>query len=200
MKHIITISRQHGSGGKEIAELVAKKLGIPCYDNALIQLAAEQSGFSEDHFRDYDKQATNSFLYSLVRGFQYHQNATSNWSLEDKIYATQTSVIKELAEKGPCIIIGRCADYVLAENPNLVKIFIHGSLENRAKRIAEREGITEAKALESIKITDKRRQNYYNYHADGKWGDATNYNLCIDSSYCGIEKAAQLICDLVNNS
>ena len=198
MNHIITISRQHGSGGKEIGELVAKALGIPCYDNTLIQLAAEQSGFSEDHFRDYDKQATNSFLYSLVRGFQYHQNVTSNWSLEDKIYATQTSVIKELAEKGPCIIIGRCADYVLAENPNLVKIFIYGSLENRAERVAEQEGISKEKAIDQIKITDKRRQNYYNYHADSKWGDATNYNLCIDSSFCGIEKAAQLICDFVN--
>lgn len=199
MNYIITINRQHGSVGKEIGELIAKKLGIPCYDNALIQLAAEQSGFSEEHFRDYDKQATNSFLYSLVRGFQYHQNATGTWSLEDKIYATQTSVIKELAEKGPCIIIGRCADYVLAENPNLVKIFIYGSLESRAKRIAEREGITEAKALDSIKVTDKRRQNYYNYHADGKWGDAQNYNLCIDSSFCGVEKAANIICDFINN-
>jgi hypothetical protein len=98
LNHIITISRQHGSGGKEIGELVAKKLGIPCYDNALIQIAAEQSGFSEEHFRDYDKQATNSFLYSLVRGFQYHQNATGTWSLEDKIYSTQASVINDLAK------------------------------------------------------------------------------------------------------
>lgn len=197
MNHIITISRQHGSGGKEIGELVAKTLGIPCYDNALIQLAAEQSGFSEEHFRDYDKHATNSFLYSLVRGFQYHQNATGTWSLEDKIYATQTSVIKELAEKGPCIIIGRCADYVLSENPNLVKIFIYGSLDSRAKRVSEREGITIEKALDNIKTIDKRRQNYYNYHADSKWGSAANYNLCIDSSFCGVEKAAQLICDIV---
>ncbi len=200
LKHIITISRQHGSGGKEIGELVAKALGIPCYDNALIQLAAEKSGFSEEHFRDYDKQASNSFLYSLVRGFQYHQNATGTWSLEDKIYATQSRVIRDLAESGPCIIIGRCADYILAENPDLVKIFIYGNTEDRAARIMERNGISREKALDEIKLTDKRRQNYYNYHADSKWGDATNYDLCINSSFCGIEKAAQLICDFLSKA
>lgn len=198
MNHIITIGRQHGSGGREIGELVSKQLGIPFYDNVLIQLAAEKSGFSEEHFRDYDKNANNSFLYSLVRGFQYHQNATGVWSLEDKIYATQSKVIRELADQGPCIIIGRCADYILADRPELVKLFIYGSLDSRAERVAAREGITKEKALDKIKSADKRRQNYYNYHADKKWGDALNYNLCIDSSFCGVEKAASIICDFVN--
>ena len=200
MNYIITISRQHGSGGKEIGELLSKKLGIPMYDNSLIQLAAEKSGFSEEHFRDYDKHASNSFLYSLVRGFQYHQNATSAWSLEDKIYATQTAVIRELAEKGPCIIIGRCADYILSEQPGLVKIFIYGSLDTRAERVAARDGISKDAAIDKIKTTDKRRQNYYNYHADTKWGDATNYNLCIDSSFCGTEKAAEIICEFLSKN
>jgi cytidylate kinase len=199
LNYIITISRQHGSGGKEIGELLSEKLGIPVYDNKLIQLAAEKSGFSEEHFRDYDKNASNSFLYSLVRGFQYHQNATSSWSLEDKIYATQSGVIREIADKGPCIIIGRCADYILSEKPNIIKIFIYGSLDSRAERVANREGISKDEALNKIKSTDKRRQNYYNYHADTKWGDATNYNLCIDSSFCGVEKAAQIICDFIKS-
>ena len=199
MNYIITISRQHGSGGKEIGELLSEKLGIPVYDNKLIQLAAEKSGFSEDHFRDYDKNATNSFLYSLVRGFQYHQNATSSWSLEDKIYATQSGVIREIADQGPCIIIGRCADYILSEYPNLIKIFVYGSLDSRAEHIASREGVSKEEALDKIKSTDKRRQNYYNYHADSKWGDATNYNLCIDSSFCGVEKAADIICDFIKS-
>ena len=198
MNHIITIGRQHGSGGREIGALVSKQLGIPFYDNDLIQLAAEKSGFSEEHFRDYDKYAKNSFLYSLVRGFQYHQSATGVWSLEDKIYATQSKVIRELADKGPCIIIGRCADYILADRPELVKLFIYGSLDSRAERVAAREGITKEKAIDKIKSADKRRQNYYNYHADTKWGDAQNYNLCIDSSFCGVEKAASIICDFVN--
>ena len=200
MNNIITISRQHGSGGKEIGEILSEALGIPCYDNKLIQLASEKSGFSEEHFRDYDKNASNSFLYSLVRGFQYHQNATGMWSLEDKIYATQSRVIQELADQGPCIIIGRCADYILSERPELVKIFVYGSPDFRAERIAQREGILKEKALDEIKATDKRRQNYYNYHADTKWGEALNYNLCIDSSFCGVEKAAQIICDFIKKA
>lgn len=197
MNHIITISRQHGSGGREIGELVAKTLGIPYYDNSIIQLAAEKSGFSEDHFRDYDKGATNSFLYSLVRGFQYHQNNTSTFSLEDKVYETQTKVIRELADKGPCIIVGRCADYILSERPELVKLFIYGSLEKRAELLVAKDNIPLNEAISKIKTTDKRRQNYYNYHTDRKWGDAQNYNLCIDSSFCGTEKAAKIICDFL---
>lgn len=199
MNNIITISRQHGSGGREIGSIVAKKLGIPYYDNSLIQLAAEESGFSEEHFKNYDKYANNSFLYSLVRGFQYHQSATGVWSLEDNIYSTQAKVIRNIAEKGPCVIIGRCADYILSDTPNLVKIFIYGDLAVRAKRVAETENVSESEAIELIKSTDKRRQNYYNYHADIKWGVAQNYNLCIDSSFCGIEKSAKIICDFLGN-
>ncbi len=198
MNHIITISRQYGSGGREIGELVAKHFGIPFYDNALIQLAAEESGFSAEHFRDYDKYANNSFLYSLVRGFQYHQHTTATWSLEDSIYSTQAKVIRDIADKGPCVIIGRCADYILSERPELVKIFIYGNMEFRIKRAIEKNGIDPEKAREEVKNKDKRRQNYYNYHADVKWGEAPNYNLCIDSSFCGIEKAANIICEFVD--
>ncbi len=198
MNHIITISRQYGSGGREIGELVAKHFNIPFYDNALIQLAAEESGFSAEHFRDYDKYANNSFLYSLVRGFQYHQHTTGMWSLEDNIYMTQAKVIRDIADKGPCVIIGRCADYILSERPELVKIFVYGDFDFRVKRAIERDGIDPQKAKDEVRNKDKRRQNYYNYHADVKWGEAHNYNLCIDSSFCGIEKAASLICDFVD--
>ncbi len=199
MNKIITISRQYGSGGREIGSRVAKELGIPFYDNALIQLAAEESGFSAEHFRDYDKYANNSFLYSLVRGFQYHQHTTGMWSLEDTIYMTQAKVIREIAEKGPCIIIGRCADYVLSDNPNLIKIFVYGDFNARVKRAIELGEVTPDKAEEEVRNKDKRRQNYYNYHADTRWGEASNYNLCIDSSFCGIEKAASLVCDFIKS-
>ena len=199
MNHVITISRQYGSGGREIGSLVAERLGIPFYDNALIQLAAEESGFSAEHFKDYDKHASNSFLYSLVRGFQYHQHTTGVWSLEDSIYMTQAKVIRSIAEKGPCVIIGRCADHILANEPSLVKVFVHAPLDFRAERVVETDGVAPDKAIEVIKNKDKRRQNYYNYHSDFKWGDAQNYNLCIDSSFCGIEKAASIICDFVTN-
>ena len=127
----------------------------------------------------------------------YAASSTTRAQREDKIYATQSKVIRELADKGPCIIIGRCADYILADRPELVKIFVYGSIESRAERVAAREDISVEKAIEKIKSADKRRQNYYNYHADTKWGDAQHYNLCIDSSFCGVEKAASIICDFV---
>lgn len=194
MNKIITISRQHGSGGREIGSLLAKKLGIPYYDNELIKIAARESGFDEKHFRDFDKSATNSFLYSLVRGMQYNtQHGSSLQSFDDSIYLAQASAIKKIAEEGPCVIIGRCADHVLASYPNLVKVFIYAPSDFRIKRVMEHEGLDKKKAEDSIKKTDKRRQNYYFHHTDVKWGDLQSYNLCIDSSMCGMETAADLI-------
>ena len=197
MRTIITISRQYGSGGREIGELVAKKLGIPFYDNALIQKATEASGFSATHFEDVEKNARNSFLYSIVRGIQYHNSNTGIWSLEDSIYMTQAKVIRELAEGGSCVIVGRCSDYILAEDPDLIKVFIHAPIAERVKHCIERDGLDPAKAADIIKGKDKRRQNYYNYHADTRWGEATNYHICIDSAFAGIEGAADAIVELV---
>ena len=197
MKHIITISRQYGSGGREIGELVAKKLGIPFYDNALIQLATEEAGFSPEHFEDVERNARNSFLYSIVRGIQYHNSNTGIWSLEDSIYMTQAKVIRDIADKGSCVIIGRCSDYILSGNPDLIKAFVYAPLSERAKRCVERGEVSADKATEHVKGKDKRRQNYYNYHADTKWGDAQNYNVCIDSAFCGIETAADIIVSVV---
>lgn len=197
MRTVITISRQYGSGGREIGELVAKRLGIPFYDNALIQKATEASGFSSAHFEDVEKNARNSFLYSMVRGIQYHNSNTGIWSLEDSIYMTQAKVIKELAESGSCVIVGRCSDYILADDPDLIKIFICAPIEARVKRSIERDGIDPAKATDIVKGKDKRRQNYHNYHADTRWGDATNYHLCIDSSFSGVEGAVEAIVALI---
>jgi len=197
MRTVITISRQYGSGGREIGELVANRLGIPFYDNALIQKATEASGFSSAHFEDVEKNARNSFLYSIVRGIQYHNSNTGIWSLEDTIYMTQAKVIKELAEAGSCVIVGRCSDYILAEDPALIKVFIHAPIEDRVKRSIERDGFDPEKAEELVKGKDKRRQNYHNYHADTRWGDAVNYHICLDSSLAGIEGAVDAIVSLV---
>ena len=197
MRTVITISRQYGSGGREIGELVAKRLGIPFYDNALIQKATEASGFSAAHFEDVEKNARNSFLYSIVRGIQYHNSNTGIWSLEDSIYMTQAKVIKELAEAGSCVIVGRCSDYILADDPALVKVFVHAPFDDRVKRSIERDGFDPDKAAELVRGKDKRRQNYHNYHADTRWGDAVNYNLCIDSSFAGVEGAVDAIVELV---
>ena len=194
MDYIITISRQHGSGGREIGSLLAKKLGIPYYDNELIKIAAEESGFDEKHFHDFDKSATNSFLYSLVRGMQYNsQHGSSFQSFDDYIYLAQANAIKKIAEQGPCVIIGRCADHVLASYPNLIRIFIYAPNEFRIQRVMEHEGLDARKAEDSMKKIDKRRQNYYFHHTDVRWGEVQSYNLCIDSGTCGIEKAVDVI-------
>lgn len=200
MKTIITISRQHGSGGREIGELVASKLGIPFYDNALIQKATEASGFSAAHFEDVEKNARNSFLYSIVRGIQYHNSNTGIWSLEDSIYITQAKVIREIADAGSCVIVGRCSDHILAGTPGLIKIFVHAPLEARVKRCVERDGLAPDKAADIIKNKDKCRQNYYNYHADTRWGDVQNYHLCINSDFTGIEDGAETIAELVRKN
>ena len=194
MNNIITISRQHGSGGREIGNLLAKKLSIPYYDNELIKIAAQESGFDEKHFREYDKAATNSFLYSLVRGMQYNpHHGAAVPSFDDSIYLAQASAIKKIAEHGPCVIIGRGAYHVFSSFPELVKVFIYASHDFRVNRIMEHEGLDLKKAEDSIKKTDRRRQNYYFHHTDVKWGNMQSYNLCIDSSHCGIERAAEVI-------
>ena len=197
MRTIITIGREYGSGGREIAAMVAEKLGIPFYDDAVIEKATEASGFSSTHFEDVEKNARNSFLYSIVRGIQYHNSNTGIWSLEDSIYMTQAKVIREMAQGGSCVIVGRCSDYILADDPDLIKVFIYAPIEVRAKHCIKRDGLDPDKAIEIIKGKDKRRQNYYNYHADTKWGEASNYNVCIDSSFAGLEGAADAIVQLV---
>ena len=198
MRTIITISRQYGSGGREIGAMVAEKLGIPFYDNALIQKATEASGFSASHFEDVEKNARNSFLYSIIRGIQYHNSNTGIWSLEDSIYMTQAKVIKELAAGGSCVIVGRCSDYILADDPDLIKVFIYAPLEERVKRSIERDNFEPDKATDLVKGKDKRRQNYHNYHADTRWGDAVNYHICLNSAFAGIEGTADAIVELIN--
>ena len=193
MNKIITISRQFGSGGHSIGKMLAAKLEIPFYDNEIIALAAEKSGYDKDFFSDPEKNAGNSFLYSVVRGMQYQYRTATPWSLEETVYNTQSEIIRSIAEKGPCVIIGRCADYILEDNPNLVKVFIYADDEFRRERIIRVRNIEPSKAAETIKIKDKRRANYYNYHADAKWGDATNYDICIKSSFTGIEGAVDML-------
>ena len=196
MSKIITISRQYGSGGREIGKLVAEKLGIPFYDSQLIKLAAEKSGFSEEHFEDPEKNAGNSFLYSIARGMQHQYRTATPWSFEETVYNTQSDVIRSVAAQGPAVFIGRCADYILRSNPDLFKVFIFADYEFRAERAVRVNGVKPEDVKETIKVKDKRRANYYNYHSDTKWGDAANYHISLDSSFCGIERAADIIASL----
>lgn len=197
MNKIITISRQYGSGGREIGEKLAKKLDIPFYDNKIISMSAEKSGFSEKFFEDPEKNARNSFMYSIVRGMQYQYRTATPWSLEETVFDTQSEVIRSVAEQGPAVIIGRCADYILSERPDVVRIFVHADMDFRRERIIRIDGVAPEKAEETIRLKDKRRANYYNYHSDTKWGEAQNYDFCIKSSFCGIDKAVELISEFI---
>lgn len=198
MSKIITISRQYGSGGREIGEKLAAKLQIPFYDNQLIMLAAEKSGFNAKYFEDPEKNAGNSFLYSIVRGMQYQYRTATPWSLEETVYTTQSEVIRSIAEKGPAVIIGRCADYILKDHPDVLKVFIYADMDFRCDRAIRIDGVEPDKAKETVITKNKRRANYYNYHSDFKWGEAFNYNICIDSSRSGIDRAVDIIASLVD--
>lgn len=199
MNKIITISRQYGSGGREIGRKVADLLGIPFYDNALIEKAAEESGLVPAFFEDTERHAGNSLLYALYRGSQIDHTGMTTLSMEDNIYLAQSKVIRRVAEEGPCVIIGRCSDYILSDMKNVVSIFIHANMEFRKNRAISIDHVDPAKAESIVNTKDKRRQNYYNFHTERKWGVATNYHLCIDSSACGVDAAAQVICGYIRS-
>lgn len=196
MNKIITISRQFGSGGREIGAKLAKKLGIPFYDNELISMAAKESGFAEAAFENAEKKATNSLLYSISMGMNAYGNQDigfTHLSLDDQIYLAQSSVIRKVAKERSCVIVGRCADYILRDYPNVVNIFIWSDLEARKKRVIDLYGIKANKAEEELVKADKQRANYYNYHATEKWGRVENYHLSIRSDYVGIDHSVKCI-------
>jgi len=196
MNNIITISRQYGSGGREIGEKLAQKMGIPFYDNELLTRAAKESGFAEAAFANAENKATNSLLYSIAMGMNAYGNQDLGFtqlSLDDRIYLAQSDVIRKIALEGPCVIVGRCADYVLREVEHVINIFIWADIEFRKKRAVEFYDLPEEKAEDSILKNDKRRANYYNYHASEKWGRAENYHLSIKSSFLGIDNAVDCI-------
>lgn len=192
MKNVIfTIGRQYGSGGRLIGEKLAKELGIPFYDKELLTLAAKESGFCEEIFETHDEKPTSSFLYSLVMGGY----GSDSMPLNHKLFLAQFETIKKVAKQGPCVIIGRCADYALEEMPNVVNVFIHADIKERAKRAVEEYG-EDPKHVESIiNKTDKKRASYYNYYSDKKWGAMDTYHLSIDSGKIGIDNAVKLIID-----
>lgn len=200
---IIAIGREFGSGGKEIGTKLAEKLNIKCYDNELLAIAAKESGYCEEILQKNDEKPTNSFLYSLVMDTYSMSGYTSapfvDMPLNHKVFLAQFEAIKKLASEESCIIVGRCADYALADDPDCFSIFIHANMNFRLARIKEdaaKEGKDfkdDNKAIDFINKTDKKRANYYNYYSSKKWGDSRSYDLCIDSSAIGIEKTVDLI-------
>ncbi len=195
-KCIITIGRQFGSGGREIGEALAKKLGIPYYDKELISMAAKESGMDADVFNNVDERAANSLLYSLSMGlysFGSSFNSTGDLPVNDRLYLLQHQIIKKLAEQGSCVIVGRCADYVLKDRDDCVNIFIHANMDYRKQRAISIHNVAKGRAEQIVNKTDKVRANYYSFYSGQKWGYAQNYDLCIDSSKLSLEQAVELI-------
>ena len=196
---VITIARQYGSGGREVGLRLAEVLGIKSYDRELITMAAQKSGMSSEILNHADEKATNSLLYTLALGSSYYGAASigTDVPINDKLFITQSQIIRDLAAEGPCIIIGRCSDYVLRTNPARFSVFIYAPIEARIRRVIERGAAkTEKEARDLISRTDKRRINYYNYYTGRKWGSPDNYNMMLDSSFLGIEGSARAIADV----
>lgn len=193
---IITIDRQYGSGGRYIGEQLAKELGIPFYNEEITEMAAEQSGMSKDVFEKVDETAASSLLYSVVTGaymFGNHVTTALDLPINDKLFIAQTDVIKKIAAEGSCVIVGRCADYILRDDKDLVSLFIYADKKVRMKRAVEKYGLAEDKVESIINKKDKKRGSYYNYYAGEKWGNSVNYNLCIDSGIVGTEGSKAVI-------
>ena len=189
MKTIITIGREYGSGGREIGEKLAVAFGIPFYDKELLAEAARESGISEEAFIENDEKHSRSFLYSLAIGGY----GSGNLPFNHKLFLAQFDAIRALAAQGPCVIIGRCADYALEDNPNCFSVFVHADMKTRIERAVNSYGVPLAKAEKTITKTDKVRSSYYNFYSDRKWGDANNYHLTIDTSFFGVDKAVEVI-------
>ncbi len=195
MKTVITIGRQYGSGGKEIGRKLAEYYGIPFYDKELLKIAAKDSGICEEMFENFDEKPTTSFLYSLVMDpYALGYNAASfDMPLNQKVFLAAFDTIKKIAEEGPCVIVGRCADYALKDFDDKLNVFVHAPMSFKKNRIISEYNIPEKRVKEEAIRMDKQRASYYNYYTSQKWGDLKNYDLCLDSNVLGIDGAVEII-------
>ena len=186
---IIAISRQFGSGGRTIGKLLAEKLNIPLYDREIISQVAKESGFAESYVEEKGEYGSSD----KAAGMFINRSCYSSASNEDTIWNFQTKFIKEHAEKEPCIIIGRCADYILRNRLDVLRVFIHADMKERIKRISEVYKINDSDPEKFLHQKDKRRAAYYQFYTDIKWGDTKNFHITLDSSAFGIEKCVQIL-------
>ena len=191
---VITVGRQYGSGGREIGTKLAERLNFTYYDDLLLKKAAEESGLCEELFHSFDERP-KSFLYSIALDpYSFSMShITSRGSIEQQVYLATYETIKKVADQGPCVLIGRCADYALKDRTDVINLFITAPLPNRIKRVAMRNGISEDEAKDRIRKCDKDRAAYYNFYSSKEWGDAKSYDLCVDSSLLGIDGTVELL-------
>lgn len=188
---IITISREFGSGGRTIGKEVAAKLSIPCYDEELISKVGEKSGLAEQYIREYGEYSHGtSWIGSALAVRDYNGH-----SIQDELWNVQRNVILELAKKEPCVIVGRCADYILHDVADCLTVFIHASLEKRAERIVKVYGEREDTPEKRLADKDKRRRAYYQFYTDKEWGKVQNYHIALDSGVLGIDKCVKIIAE-----
>lgn len=195
MKNIITISREFGSGGHSIGKLVAEKLAYRFYDRALVDQVAERSGFSPEFILENGEYASarSSLLFALAAAGQY-----SGLSMQDRLYIEQAKIIEEFADTGRCVIVGRCADYILHDRTDCLHVFICADMESRAKRIVERYGQNEKPPEKRLTEKDQKRKVYYKNYTGRVWGQAQNYDLCLNSGVLGVETCAELIAQIAS--
>lgn len=184
---IITISREFGSGGRTIGRKTAQELGIPCYDSELIEKVAAESGFNENYIKDVGEYAPGGLVASAFS----HRNFGPNNA--DYVWEIQCKIILELAQQGPCVIVGRCADYILRDKADCLKVFIHADMPFRAERIVKIYGERESSPEQRLKDKDKRRAAYYRFYTNLKWGQASNYDICLNSGRLGIDTCIAFI-------
>ncbi|MBQ8655152.1 MAG: cytidylate kinase-like family protein [Clostridia bacterium] len=197
---VITIGRQFGSGGHVVGEKLAERLGIPYYDKNLLAEASKDSGICEEMFEDHDEKPTRSLLFSLVTGMQLRGDASAMYMdmpLNHKIFLAQFDAIRRIASEGPCVIVGRCADYVLRDKKEAVSVFVKADMESRKQRAIDLHGVSPDKAEEYVRRADKQRASYYNYYATSTWGDVNNYDLCVDTGKIGIDGAVDLLAEYI---
>lgn len=197
---VITIGRQFGSGGRYVGQLLAAKLGIPYYDKQLLVEAAKDSGICEELFEDHDEKPSRSLLFSMVVGMQMRSDGAGtvmDMPLNHKIFLAQFDAIRRIASEGPCVIVGRCGDYVLRDRANAVRVFVKADMLSKVERVVKYYGVEPSKAEETIRKADKQRASYYGYYAVSDWGDVNNYDLCVDTGRLGVEGAVELICKYI---
>ena len=199
---IINIGRQLGSGGRSIADILAHHYNITAYDRKLIELAAKESGLSQEFFENADEKKSHGFFHSIFSNRVAANALGSNDSYlsNDALFKVQSDIIRDLAERESCIFIGRCADYILREHPHCINLFFTANLEDRVARMASEKNITLAQAEELIEKTDRRRANYYTYYSGKTWGAAESYDLCINTSHLGFEGTAEMLINFIDKA
>ena len=189
---VITISREFGSGGRTVGKQLAEKLGIPCYDREIIEKVAEESGYDKQYIEETGEYTKGGILNTIFQSRSYGYSPSN----EDIIWKIQAELIRKLAREGPCVIVGRCADYVLSGRKNTVNVFIHAPIEDRVRRIMALYQLSEADAMKAIATSDKERGNHYFRYTDRKWGKAQNYDLSVNSSLLGIDGTVEMLADI----